>query len=182
MSSSSSDKPLVICIERELYDVAQFVAKHPGEGIRNVYLSSYRHKDTTREFDQFHNDNEPHEMLQRARSLGFDPTTGIRYLGRNPFADSRRVPRFFRHAADAADAEALLLSGDAAATCLAYAASADGHAVTVAFKREPAVRHVRLLRDPDSLLWRCEAEELAVAVEGEFEALEKFIDALALVL
>lgn len=171
----------MICIERELYDVAQFVAKHPGEGIRNVYLSAYRHKDTTREFDQFHNDNEPHEMLVRARSLGFDPTTGIRYLGRNPFADTRRVPRFFRHASSAADAEALL-SGDAAATYLAYAASADGHAVSVVFKREP-MRHVRLLRDADSLLWRCEAaDELAAAVDGEFEALEKFIDALALAL
>jgi hypothetical protein len=165
-----------MCIEGELYDVAQFVSKHPGEGIRNVYLSSYRHKDTTREFDQFHNDNEPHETLAKARSLGVDPVSGIRHLGRNPFSDKRRLPRFFRGAASASDAEAQLSASDDAGPCVAYAAAADGHAVSLAVKREP-LRHLRLVRDADSLLWRCDALG-DDAPAGDFDSLEKFIDAI----
>jgi hypothetical protein len=174
--TTSTTRQLVICIEDELYEVSHFVPKHPGEGIRNLYLTAYRGKNATREFDQFHNDNEPHQMLASARTLSHDPATGIRHIARNPFdAALRRVPAYVRYAvSDDAAADLLAPPNDAAALpFVAYRFAADGSALSIAVRADP-VRFLRLARDADSALWSCAELPLAEPMES----LAKFIDAL----
>jgi len=43
-------KEIILTIEGHRYRVNEFVDKHPGEGIRDVYLHNYRNKDVTEEF------------------------------------------------------------------------------------------------------------------------------------
>lgn len=173
-------RQLVLCIEDEMYEVSQFVPNHPGEGIRNLYLTAYRHKNATREFDQFHNDNEPHQMLVSARALSADPKTGIRHIARNPFDPSaRRLPAYLRYARSEADADALFQDGNDAATLpfIAYNFLADGSALSVAIRAvspEQQNRHLRLIRDADSLLWSCQQLPQAESLTS----LSKFIDSI----
>lgn len=176
---TAAARQLVLCIEDELYEVSHFVPNHPGEGIRNLYLTAYRNKNATREFDQFHNDNEPHQMLASARALSADPDTGIRHIARNPFdAAARRVPAYVRFAAsDDAAAELLQPPNDAAALpFVAYRFAADGSALSLAVRGADATatRHLRLTRDADSAQWTCAELPLVEPMES----LSKFIDAV----
>jgi hypothetical protein len=177
---STMSRQLVLCIEDEMYEVSQFVPNHPGEGIRNLYLTAYRHKNATREFDQFHNDNEPHQMLVSARALSADPKTGIRHIARNPFdASARRLPAYLRYARSQADADALFQDGNDAATLpfIAYNFLADGSALSLAIRAESPDqqnRHLRLIRDADSQLWSCQQLPQAESLTS----LSKFIDSI----
>jgi hypothetical protein len=56
--------------------------------------SQYKFKNATSEFEQFHNDNEPHQMLEKARELGRSDV-GILYCGRNRFSSAMKLPRYF---------------------------------------------------------------------------------------
>lgn len=77
----SKRKEVIVTIEGHKYDVTRFCSKHPGEGIRGVYLHTYRNKDGTSDFDRYHMTNEPWEILERARNEG--EYNGIVYIGKS---------------------------------------------------------------------------------------------------
>lgn len=84
---------LLISIHKEIYEVSQFISKHPGEGISNTYLTSYRNKETTREFEKYHYTNDSYDMLKKAKENGFDKDSKIYYVCPNLF--NLRIPKYF---------------------------------------------------------------------------------------
>ena len=84
-------RAILQCVDGEVYDVTSYAAKHPGEGIRGVYIRSYNGKDCSDEFETMHMTDEPHAILHRAREGGCDEATGVRYIC--PFVFKRRIPR-----------------------------------------------------------------------------------------
>ena len=45
---------ILIGIYKEIYEVTKFISKHPGEGINSTYLSHYKYKECTEEFEKYH--------------------------------------------------------------------------------------------------------------------------------
>lgn len=69
---------VLIGIEGDIYDVTEYIALHPGEGIRNTYLRSYHRHDVTDEFDRMHMTDEPFDIIAKAKKDGYDD--GIYYV------------------------------------------------------------------------------------------------------
>ncbi len=84
---------ILIGLYKEIYEVSKFVCKHPGEGIADTYLHSYKYKECTEDFERFHFTNEADEMLINAKESGFDEETGIYYVC--PFFFKRKIPKYF---------------------------------------------------------------------------------------
>jgi len=57
---------VLIILQKNIYDITDYIRKHPGEGICNVYLRFLNRKDATAGFHRYHNTNEPEEILQTA--------------------------------------------------------------------------------------------------------------------
>jgi hypothetical protein len=75
-----------IIIEGHRYHITNDF-KHPGEGIRGLYLKDFKPKknnvrDVSDEFDRYHMTNEPWEILERARAEG--SYQGVKYIGLVP--------------------------------------------------------------------------------------------------
>ena len=84
---------ILIGIYKEIYEVTKFISKHPGEGINSTYLSHYKYKECTEEFEKYHFTNESDEMLINAKNEGFDEETGIYYVC--PFFFRMKIPKYF---------------------------------------------------------------------------------------
>ena len=84
---------ILIGLYKEIYEVINFVNKHPGEGISNTYLNSYKYRECTEDFERFHFTNESDEMLINAKEYGFDEETGIYYVC--PFFFKLKIPKYF---------------------------------------------------------------------------------------
>jgi len=86
---------LLITIGEDLFEVSRFVPNHPGEGIHDVYLQHYARKSVTEEFEHYHYDNEPDEWISKAKELGFDPETGIHFIGSIGNWFKKKIPIWF---------------------------------------------------------------------------------------
>ena len=82
-----------MAIYGDIYDVAKFISKHPGEGIKNTYLRQYKNKDVTSEFERYHFTDESDQMLITAKTNYFDSETGIYYVC--PFFFKKKIPKYF---------------------------------------------------------------------------------------
>ena len=76
-----------------IYEISEFVSKHPGEGIQNTYLMDYNKKDATEDFIRYHTTNEADEMLINAKKDGYDEETGIYYIC--PYFFKKKIPKYF---------------------------------------------------------------------------------------
>ena len=68
---------IILIINGDKYEVSGF--DHPGEGVRDIYLTDFHNKDVTAEFFEYHFTDDPMEMLLEAKKNG--ECEGIRYLG-----------------------------------------------------------------------------------------------------
>jgi hypothetical protein len=69
---------MLIIVEGHRYEVTSEF-KHPGEGIRGMYLADFSGKDVSEDFERYHMTNEPWEILEKAREQR--KYKGIIYLG-----------------------------------------------------------------------------------------------------
>jgi hypothetical protein len=91
--AASVGKEMLIAVHGEVYDVTKFHTKHPGEGMRGIYLADFcgnssalafapshcsvsliqrrnqktQGKNVTSEFERYHGGDEPFDMLARAK-------------------------------------------------------------------------------------------------------------------
>jgi len=93
--SSRKKGELLLTIGSDLFEVSKFVSNHPGEGIHDVYLNNYNRKNVSDEYEHYHYDNEPDEWLNSAKSKGFDPETGICYVGEIGSWFKKKIPNWF---------------------------------------------------------------------------------------
>lgn len=84
-------KPILLAIHGKILDVSKFVDKHPGEGIRDVYLRDYHRKEATELFDQFHQTDVPMELIIDAKN--FPDQSDIKYIAPNFF--QKNIPKFY---------------------------------------------------------------------------------------
>ena len=84
---------IFISIYNDIYDITQYISKHPGEGIRSIYLKQYNRKEATIEYNQFHMTDEPDELLYKAKNNTLDKKYGIKYIC--PFFFKRKIPKYF---------------------------------------------------------------------------------------
>ena len=89
---------LLISIYNQIYEVSGFISKHPGEGISDTYLRSYKNRECTEEFERFHFTNEADEMLINAREEGYDEETKIYYVC--PWFFKKKIPKYFHFLPD----------------------------------------------------------------------------------
>lgn len=68
----------ILIIDGERYDVTNY--KHPGEGIRGIYLREQK-GDKSEDFEYYHMTDEPWEILEKAREKG--EYKGVKYLSLN---------------------------------------------------------------------------------------------------
>ena len=59
-------KQILISINNKIFDITLYISKHPGEGIRSIYLKQYNRRESTEEYDRFHMTDEPDEILNYA--------------------------------------------------------------------------------------------------------------------
>ena len=85
---------ILIGIHGDIYECSQFLKKHPGEGIRNIFLNHFKFKECTSSFERYHYSNNPDEMLIRAKNSGYDNETGIYYVCPY-FFSKKRIPKYF---------------------------------------------------------------------------------------
>ena len=85
---------LLISIYQHIYEVQKFVKLHPGEGIKQTYLREYKRRESTDEFERYHNTNEADEMLELAREEGYNEEAGIYYVC--PFFFKKKIPKYFK--------------------------------------------------------------------------------------
>jgi cytochrome b involved in lipid metabolism len=86
-------RDLLLKIHKEVFEVSAFVRNHPGEGIHDVYLNNFTHKDVTDEFERYHFTDQPEEWMLSAREKGFDPENGIAYVGEIASFFGSKIPR-----------------------------------------------------------------------------------------
>ena len=91
-------KQILISINRDIYDVTSYISKHPGEGIRSLYLRCYNGRESTEEFEKFHMTDEPDEILYKTKENMNDEKTGIHYVC--PFFFKRKIPKYFIYLKD----------------------------------------------------------------------------------
>ena len=84
---------ILISIYNHIYEVSGFISKHPGEGISDTYLRTYRNKECTEDFERFHFTNEADEMLINAREEKYDEETKIYYVC--PWFFKKKIPSYF---------------------------------------------------------------------------------------
>lgn len=84
---------LLMGIYNQIYEVRGFISKHPGEGIGDTYLTSYKNRECTEEFEKYHFTNEADEMLINARNNGYDEETKIYYVC--PWFFKKKIPKYF---------------------------------------------------------------------------------------
>jgi hypothetical protein len=99
-------RPILLAVHGEVYDVTDYASRHPGEGIRAIYIRWYNGKDCTDEFENFHMTDEPHAILHRALESGGDSASGVHHVC--PFVFRRRIPRGLVHLDSPSDAEAYM--------------------------------------------------------------------------
>ncbi len=74
-----------VIIGDKIYDITDFISKHPGEGIRGVWLYDYHRFNVTKEFESMHMTEDPDTMLTTSAN--------IKCICDNPFV--QRVPKYF---------------------------------------------------------------------------------------
>ena len=60
----------VITNKKYTFNITKYISKHPGEGIRNIYLKNFNGKDISSHMDRYHNTNEPFEILENIIKSG----------------------------------------------------------------------------------------------------------------
>ena len=60
----------VITNKKYKFDITNYISKHPGEGIKNIYLRNFNGKDITDMMDRHHLTNEPFEILENIIKTG----------------------------------------------------------------------------------------------------------------
>ena len=73
-------KRVLIGIYQNIYDITNYISKHPGEGIKFVNLRDFNGKEATMDFDKQYLTNEADEILISARENGFDEESGIYFV------------------------------------------------------------------------------------------------------
>jgi cytochrome b involved in lipid metabolism len=68
-----------ILINDKVYDVTNFVNRHPGEGVSGQYIADNGGRDVSALFEKYHNTEEPFEFLEAAD--GGVSKDGIIYVG-----------------------------------------------------------------------------------------------------
>ena len=61
---------ILIGLYGSIYEITNFISKHPGEGICNRYLKNYKNRDITKEFERYHFTNEPFDIMIKAKEYG----------------------------------------------------------------------------------------------------------------
>lgn len=87
-------KRILIGIYNDIYDVSNYINKHPGEGIKDTYLYSFKMTEASKDFDRHHMTNEPDDILINAKQNGLDEESGIYYVCPY-FFKSKRIPNYF---------------------------------------------------------------------------------------
>jgi hypothetical protein len=91
-------KQILISINNKIFDITLYISKHPGEGIRSIYLKQYNRRESTEEYDRFHMTDEPDEILNYAIKNDIENKKGIDYIC--PFFFKRRIPKYFINVKD----------------------------------------------------------------------------------
>ena len=91
-------KQILISIHNKIFDITSYISKHPGEGIRSIYLRQYNRRESTEEYDRFHLTDEPDEILNDAIQNDAENKKGIDYIC--PFFFKRRIPKYFINVKD----------------------------------------------------------------------------------
>ena len=87
---------ILIRIKNDIYDVTDYISKHPGEGIKNKYLRNYHRQNTTREFNIHHLSEEAYTILERTKNRGYDEQSKIYYVSPFFFTTLDGIPEYFK--------------------------------------------------------------------------------------
>ncbi len=73
-------------------------------------MANFSRKNVSEEFQKFHYDEQAFDWLEKAQELGYDPETGIRYIGPNAFQKSKRIPDYFHYFGTVGEAKSFMMS------------------------------------------------------------------------
>lgn len=57
-------KSVLVIYDGQIFDVTNFIGKHPGDGINNNYLENFHKKDITEIFNRTHLSDKPYDLLE----------------------------------------------------------------------------------------------------------------------
>lgn len=83
---------ILLAIKGHIYEVKNFINKHPGEGISNIFLSEHNRQEVSELFEKFHQTNVSEEHLINARE---NTNEHIQYVAPNYF--KRRIPKYYHY-------------------------------------------------------------------------------------
>jgi len=127
-------KRVLIGIYQNIYDITNYISKHPGEGIKFVNLRDYNGKEATSDFDKQHLTNEADEILISAKENGFDEESGIYYVC--PFFFKKKIPKYFKFLPDDLYAEEYMKNQDNMTFVLRRSNSDVNNSLSVTFKND----------------------------------------------
>ena len=142
---------ILISIYNHIYEISKFINKHPGEGIKNMYLRDYKNKECTEDFEKQHFTNESDEMLINAKIHGYDEETGIYYVC--PYFFTRRIPKYMyfnRNAVNDRYATKYMKSAKTKTFVLRPSNSDPRTSMSITYKNEDSeVYHVKITKVDD---------------------------------
>ena len=162
---------ILLSIYHEIYEVSKFVKIHPGEGINSLYLRDFKNRDSTDEYERYHNTNESDEMLKVAREEGYDEETGIYYVC--PYFFKKKIPKYFKFLPDDSYAKEYF-KNQLNETFIVRPSNSDRKtSVSITYKDEEGEVHQLKIRKTSDNIWNTLWEN----EEGETEDInEKYLE------
>ena len=165
---------LLISIYQHIYEISNYISKHPGEGISNTYLREHHTTEATESFERFHMTNEADEMLMLARQEGFHPEMGIYYVC--PYFFRRKIPKYFYFSYDDPYGDKKINQTGPKTYLLRKSNAEPNDAVSLTYQEESGqIRHHRLglVEGVWEVLWEDEEGETVTVTSDRVEELVK---------
>ena len=136
-------KRVYIGIYNNIYDITNYLSKHPGEGIRFVSLREYNRKDATDDFERTHFTNEADDILKNAREENMDEESGIHYIC--PFFfKNKKIPKYFYYSPSDPYGIEYLNKNDDIQFILRRSNSDINSALSLSYKSNKKIHHLKI--------------------------------------
>jgi hypothetical protein len=86
-----TERDSLIGIDGHIYDIKNFMDKHPGEGFFGVHLHNLIGRDCSASFEKYHDMG--YEILETAKREGIDKKNNVKYVC--PFHFNKKIPKHF---------------------------------------------------------------------------------------
>ena len=166
-------KRVLIGIYQNIYDITNYISKHPGEGIKFVNLRDFNGKEATMDFDKQHLTNEADEILISARENGFDEESGIYFVC--PFFKNK-IPKYFKFLPDDPYAQKYMKDKDNMTFVLRRSNSDTKTSLSVTYKNEDGEISQLKIRYSDNIWFTTYENEDGEPEDYSSKNIENIID------